>query len=111
MNYLYDGPLSPDTMDHIRSMMRSYPNPIELKSVPVDVLNTLPDNHPSRAEDCMGGSYTKYTRRYGIVHKNFYDKESSVFVFLINVAEKQTVLYACRDLDIVVSEEPFKSII
>ena len=108
-SYLYDGALSPRTMDSIRDMMRSYPNPVELTTLPPHSVFELLPEHNSTGEDCMGQEYDKKTRMYGIVRKNIRDQAAGVFVFLYSVEEKKTFLGACPEL--VVNADPFRSIV
>lgn len=109
MAYIYEGALSPHTMDSVRNMMRSYPNPVEFASIPArEVLDRLPE-HKSMGEDCMGRDYAKTSRMFGIVHKNFSDPAAGVFVFFLTETERKIALAACPEL--VVNADPFRSVI
>jgi hypothetical protein len=102
--YIYDGALSPSVVDSIRDMMKRYPHPLEMKSVPG--LEFLPEVQ-GIGEGCMGEPYVKTYRAYGITWKTFPDPSGGAFLFLATAAERQMVLDRHRDL--VVNEQPFKT--
>ena len=87
MNLIYDGVLSSDVTYNIKDMLDKYPNVCEISEIPnYDVFKKWQDQecplYITEHEDCMGIYYTKEQTLYGLVQKNFFDKEDTTsFIF------------------------------
>lgn len=106
--YLYDGAISPDTANSIRSMMERFPYPLELREFPGKRMPKMPD-HPIMREGCMGESYASTSAMWGLVHKDFSNQGAGCFLFLCSPEEKKMIEDSVPDL--VVNSNPFKTVI
>lgn len=109
--YLYAGGLSADEIEWVRGLMRDYPFAVEVEQLPPDFydwsrLNLV--DYDDTAEDCMGGSYSRKTKKYGVLHRQNSDGNEA-FIFFASEAERRQFVTGFRDY--VRNQEPFSTII
>jgi len=115
MTLIYDGALTEYTAHAVQRMLNKYPNVCEISQVPDGnvFLQWMKDECPlytTNHEDCMGGSYTREQTLYGLVHKNFGDKDDTV-VFIFFKSKNEMDGFNMRFEEVIINKKPFQTVL
>lgn len=109
--FIYGGSLTDDEVDHIRTMLRHYAYPVEVAKMPGDFYDwsrTALIDYDDVAENCMGVSYSRKTKMYGVLHRQG-GAGNEAFIFFKSPGERSAFIAAFPGA--VIDPEPFKTII